>query len=691
MKFRAPFLVCAAFVAAVSLRPAPAVAAEAFSIDAVRVTAPPKLDGTLGDPLWKTGAHVRLGWDSTYLRPATETTDAYILADDSYLYLGWDVRQTEPVTATVHTDDVGLGADDIVRVYLWPGGDTGFEYFFAANAIGTRYANSSENAAFAPVWTVVSKRDAGGYTVTERIPLAVLRGDGRSTWKIQFDRRIVANNGQMLVWAHDPAQRNDDDVTFVGTIAGMRGAAAPARAKPRLNLYALGAVAAQGAGGTTSRMGADLALPVTATASFLATFHPDYSNVELDQQSISPTAFRRQYQEIRPFFTQGANFYNNFNCNDCVGFPLLYTPSIPTPRDGFAVEGVQGQSRFAAFDSLSDGRTDTAQAYAYGTVDHRQHLLFQRSSVDLPGVHDVASYAQYQLGNAHNFNVYATVGRESGTSVADPHEGRYREYGANLYSPKAGIYAAYHDVGSQYAPLDAYTNIDDVRGPSLYAFKEWDYGPKSFITSLVASQDVQRYKNRFGQWDDVNHSTELSVMTKSLFYVAYTFGAQYLLFPGTPGEFANQNGLAVSYDVNSSTPTDFGYYYGRFGLGYLHTTNRDTTLALGRHTNLTLVADSTSYLRDSGIRDVQWLEKASLAFQLDPRTSFAIGARKIVGTGPTYFSTPVYLDAVNLSAAFYKRFGPSELYVVYGDPNALATKPAFVVKYILYVGAQKGT
>jgi len=668
----------------------PARAIGTYSVSVVRVATPPVLDGTLGDPVCKTGAHVQLGWDSTFQRAATETTDAYLLADDRYLYIGWDVEQTEPITATVHTNDTGLGADDIVRVFLWPGGDTGFEYFFAANAIGTRYANSSENAAFAPEWTVVSARNATGYTVTERIPLAVLRGDGRSAWRIQFDRRVVANNGQMLVWSHDPAQRNDDDVTFVGAIQGMRGASAPAKAKPRLNLYALGAVAAQSLGGSTSRVGADLALPITATASFLATFHPDYSNVELDQQSISPTAFQRQYQEVRPFFTQGASFYNNFNCNDCVAVPFLYTPSIPTPRDGFAVEGVQGQAHFAAFDSLSNGRTDTAQAVALVSPDHKQHLIFQRSGVDWPGVHDVASYGQYQIGNAHNFSVYATVGQENGTFVTDPREGRYREYGINLYTPKSGFFAAYHDVGSQYAPFDGFTNIDDVRGPSVYTFKQWD-SPKSFITSLEISQDVQRYKNRFGQWDDVNHSTAISVMTKNLFYVAYSLGAQYLLFPGTPGEFANQNGLSVSYDMASSTPTDFGFYYGRFGQGYLHTTNRDTTIALDKRTNLTLVANSTSYVRDSGIRDVQWLEKASLGFQIDPHTSFALGVRKIVGTGPTYFSTPDYLNATNLSAAFYKRFGPSELYVVYGDPNALRTKPAFIVKYILYVGAQKGT
>jgi hypothetical protein len=66
-------------------------------------------------------------------------------------------------------------------------------------------------------------------------------------------------------------------------------------------------------------MGADFSLPVTPTAAFFGTFHPDYSNVELDQQSISPTVYQRTYSEVRPFFTQAASYYNRFSCAVCPG------------------------------------------------------------------------------------------------------------------------------------------------------------------------------------------------------------------------------------------------------------------------------------------------------------------------------------------------------------------------------------
>jgi len=49
------------------------------------------------------------------------------------------------------------------------------------------------------------------------------------------------------------------------------------------------------------------------------------------------------------------------------------------------------------------------------------------------------------------------------------------------------------------------------------------------------------------------------------------------------------------------------------------------------------------------------------------------------------------LNAWNLSAVFYQRLAHAELYLVYGDANALSTAPQFIIKFIRYLGAEKGT
>lgn len=687
------FLAAALILLGVTIPAGRALAAQttpSFVINAVAVATPPKIDGTLDDPAWKTAAHASLGWDFTFQRPAEHQTDAYLLIDAKYLYVAFHAKQKEAIVATQHTNDQAMPSDDVVRVYLWPAGEHGNEYGFVANPAGTRYEFSSENTAFAPVWDAVAKSTSDGYIVTERIPISVMRGDGRGTWRVQFDRRVRASN-QVVEWAHDPAQGGTDASLYSGYLRGMEIASRNARTKPRLAVYGLGEIAAKDIGGSTSRMGADLSVPITQTSSFVATFHPDYSNVELDQQSISPTAFPRRYSEVRPFFTQGANFYNNFNCNDCLNTPLLYTPSIPTPRDGYAIEGKQGNVTFGGFDARGTKRNDDAQAVSWQSNDKKDQILYQRVAVDTPGLHDVADYYQAIAGNYHNFNAYATIGSEHGTAITDPNGGLYREYGVNFYTPKSGLFAAYHEVGTQYAPPDSFNQISDAKGPTLYVFREFDNDPHAFIQNITVSQDFGRFIDHLGARDYAYDSSGVTINTRNQWTLVASTGDQFLRFGSGPGGFTNQNGVSLSYGANTSTPETAALYVGRYGAGSLRSTSLLGTIRLTQRGTLSLTAYKTDQHLDDGTRYVQWLERASIGYQIGPGQSLAFGLRKIIGTGPTFFDTPRYINATNVSAAYYRRFKAYELYLAYGSPNRLQTQHDVLLKLIRYVGAEKGT
>ncbi|HET9392757.1 MAG TPA: DUF5916 domain-containing protein [Candidatus Rubrimentiphilum sp.] len=663
-------------------------ASQTFTIPSVTTSAPPKIDGTIDDPAWKNAAHVQLAWDFTFRRPAAEATDAYLLMDQKYLYVAFVAKQTEPIVATQHSNDQPLGADDVVRIYLWPAGDQGFEYGFVTNPVGARFQFSGENAAFSPVWDSAVKTTPDGWSATMRIPLNIMRGDGRKTWRVQFDRRI-RNSNQVTEWAHAESQGGTDSSIYAGYLNGMTVSANSVRAKPRLNVYELGQYASAAAGGSTSRVGADLAVPITQTASLVATFHPDYSNVELDQQTISPSAFPRRFQEVRPFFTQGAGFYNNFNCNDCVDIGL-YTPAIPTPTTGYAVEGTQGTYSFGAFSSLGVRRTDSAQAVTWRRPDRRAAILFQRQGVDMLGLHDVATFGQFQISNAHNFSVYTTLGQQTGTLVPHPGNGNYAEYGFNLYTPKSGIFGAYHEVGSEFGPVDTFSSFNDVKGPTVYAYREFDFGPKAFVQSLVLSHDFQLYHSHAGALNYFNYSSAISIQTRNKFYVELDLGSNYLNFGGVPGGFDNQDGLYISYGGNTSTPIIFSYYLGRFAAGYLHSITRSASFKVGPRGTLTLQANNTRDALDNGTLLQQWLERVSFGYQIAPGETFAIGVRKIIGTGPPFFGPGRFINGTNLSIALYKRIPHAEIYFAYGDPNQLQTRHDVILKLIQYLGADKG-
>jgi hypothetical protein len=94
-----------------------------------------------------------------------------------------------------------------------------------------------------------------------------------------------------------------------------------------------------------------------------------------------------------------------------------------------------------------------------------------------------------------------------------------------------------------------------------------------------------------------------------------------------------------------------------------------------------------------GMRYNQWLDRASLIVDIERSTSFTIGARKLIGTAPPFpgQGIPRFGNATNLSFALSRRRAHDDIFLVYGDPNTVATTPALLLKYVHYFGADRGT
>ncbi|MDP9018551.1 MAG: DUF5916 domain-containing protein, partial [Candidatus Eremiobacteraeota bacterium] len=404
-----------------------------FAIPKV-ATAPP-MDGDLTNPAWKAAVSVSYDYDLRLHKITGNTTTALIMTDGKDLYVGFNAKQNDPITAQQHTNNVGVDSDDEVQIDLWPAGQSGFSYHFIATPLGTHYQFSSENNSYEPTWASAGKVAGNGYTVTMRIPFAIMRGAKDGAWRVQF-ARLVNQTREDIVWNHGPTQGDHNDITYAGFLSGMPHIAAT-KPKPRLGVYTLGQMGSAQTGGNTSRAGADVAIPITAGTSLVATFHPDFSNVEADQQSIAPTAFRRTFNELRPFFTQGANFYNHFSCVGCPGIQELYTPSIPTPRTGYAIEGKEGRFSLAAFDAVGFSRNDSAQTLHWGRPDNRMGFTVQRTAVDLPGIKDDVVTLGGVYDNLRNRFAYFNYGTESGTLVKSGADAQRYDFGFGLYSPSS--------------------------------------------------------------------------------------------------------------------------------------------------------------------------------------------------------------------------------------------------------------
>jgi hypothetical protein len=705
MNPRSAAIACAAAIAATSSY------AFAYPQLAVPNGADPPLDPSAPVTSWAQASTLDLPWDAVRSRPASESTKAWIETDGHALYVRFDATQHEPVAAAQHTNDVGQGSDDEVWVDLWPNGVSGYFYQFYSTPNGTHYEYSSENTGYSPNWESQGLARAGGYTVTMKIPLDVLRNAHGGTWKAQFVRYVRAT-GEQQVWSYDRVQMQPDsygnaDYAHAGSIAVPQLSVGNARPKPRAAVYALGEAASKTIGGSTSRVGADLSVPITPTASFYSTFHPDYSNVELDQQSIAPTVYQRYYNEVRPFFTQAASFYNQFNCNACQNIQALYTPAIPTPAEGYAVEGKQGPLGFASFDSIGDNRNDLASAVDYTSPNTMWNSSIQRVAVNMPGFIDTATEAGVNYFDLKHLSAYLNYGNDSGTNVLVPDQGQYYEFGGGWANQTFGFFGAARKVGEYYDPADGFISHPGIAGYALYAAKIWDFDSTDKLASVGVSGFLDRYQGPTQGQAQSDNSILVDILTRSALDLQLFTGSNYWRFGDVLTPITQNGGFQFTYDSGlqtnnpgqfpyhgpSSTPTTISYNTGRYGNGRLDTWFRATTIRVGNHGALTLALDDTAqWLPAPGPSNVQWFESLSYAYQINRNSSFAIGVRRVIGDPPIPNGGGDCIGACsNISVAYHLRLRNSEVYLAYGNPNALTTVPQTIFKIIFYAGAAKGT
>lgn len=674
----------------------------------------PPLDPTRSVTAWAQATELPLSWDVAHAGRAQEQTTVHVATDGKFLYVRFDAVQHEPVIATQQSNDTVTGgsninggiafSDDAVWVDLWPQGAGGFNYQFEANPNGTHNEASSENAAFSPQWESHGKSNGDGFTVTMAIPFVVIHGAHSGAWRMQFVR-YVRSTGELAVWSYDSSQTNPDDASRAGVVT-VPLVARPPLPSPRVGVYGLGEIASPSIGGSTSRMGADFSIPVTQTASFFGTIHPDYSNVELDQQSISPTVYQRTYSEVRPFFTQAASFYG-FNCDACSGFrTLLYTPAIPTPSQGYAFEGKEGNFGLTGFDSIGDNRNDSAAAANFTSEDTHWNLTFNHVTADLPGLVDDTNGGSASWFNGKYLSAYLDYSRESGTDVPDQSQSEWMEGGGGWSNQHFALFGSLRKVGDEFNPVDGFDSHPGIAGYAVFSARDWTFNANDFLSSVGVAGVIDRYQGvAYGQAQSDN-ALILDFLAKNTLDLQLFSGSDYWRFGSVLTPISQDAGFSLTYrsgmqnNINnfpnhgaSSTPTSLQYYTGRYGDGRLDTWFRSSTMRVGLRGALTLTVDNTAqWFQGPELDNVQWFDSLSYSYQIDRNSSFAVGLRRVIGNPPQPNGGGDCIGTCsNVSIAYHLRLKREELYLAYGDPNTLITVPQAIFKIIFYAGGQKGT
>ncbi|HEY0394470.1 MAG TPA: hypothetical protein VGD01_08225 [Candidatus Elarobacter sp.] len=715
----------AAAVLAVVLSPgiAQAVAlSPSDSVEVHRAATPLPLDPSLDDPRWAEGALTGPLVDTGTRGPAPVGTSVALWYDDRALYVGVRSEQKTPVVSTQATDDIGYGGDDFVAVLLDVSGNGLRTYMFAVTPRGTRYAFAGESARYKPEWSAAAATTPDGWNAVLRIPYRAMKlsADGPQRWRINVIRNIAATaehdtlaySGLMQYQAMPGWPNLGFEWRFWPTVRGMTLSGAVPRPKPRAELYALESTGTARdaftvpSGATVHRAprtaGADITIPLDATTSFVGAFSPDFSNVEVDQQSIAPQQFRRSFTEYRPFFAQGAPYINAALASYKFNLPqevLFYSPAIGPFDRGLKLVGTKKNESYGALEVRgSDPLTGMPfDDVAFGYRHRRPNNTLAYWIDGVSASHGNGNDRTWEVGAfgralASGLVYAASHAQETGTFVTRPSEAQNN--GAFVDIQKPGLEGAvfWVDTGAQYAPVDGFTNIADVRGPelSLDLNRSPKHGPfKNADLYLYADRWLDHQGNVHVA--DADAYLTLRLRSPFAFYLndqngsLRTYEGDY--YSGGTHGYRDQQMLpyktwsaGVGYGEGTPNALRTDYQAGTFGTFFLHQTTTSFARALGSAT-VSIDYAGTREAAFSGTSDGQWLRRISLAMPFGRDGNASIAYRDISGRGG--FATP----GRNLAGSLRKRFANgNELFLNYGTPAANSTLDRWIVKYLLRLG-----
>jgi hypothetical protein len=295
-------------------------------VRAVRVAAPPTIDGRLDDEPWIVAPSAV---DLTQRDPdngqaMTRATRIQFAYDDRFLYVA--------VTCVDDSGDVvatGLGRrdeqppTDMVTIAFDPRHDHQTGWAFQTNPSGWQGDFSTtdddrNDRDYNGVWDVRTTVTASGWTAEFRIPFSQVRftasPEPGQVWGVNVQRQIrrLNENG---TWVSKPRGQRGE-VSLYGHLIFEQPITPPRRLE--LTPYVAARTThqpdlSQDGGAST---GVDLRLGVGTGATLSATVNPDFGQVEQDPAVLNLSVFETFYPEKRPFFLEDSRTfvppYGNF-------------------------------------------------------------------------------------------------------------------------------------------------------------------------------------------------------------------------------------------------------------------------------------------------------------------------------------------------------------------------------------------
>ncbi len=367
------------------------------TIEALRASAAPVVDGVLSEAIWqRPGARHFTQRDPAEGVTPTHPTEVWVSYDDAALYVAARMYDSAPdsIVSRIGRRDADLAADMIyVGIDSYHDRRTGF-YFgvYASGAVfdGTLFNDDWDDNSWDGVWDAATQVDSQGWTAELRIPYSQLRfSDGdEHTMGINFIRHIDRS-------------KERDDFVFIpkkesgfasrfADLVGIRDIHPPSRVEILPYIVSGSRFTNQFDAGDpfhsstsfTGNVGADVKVGLGSNLTLNATINPDFGQVEVDPAVVNLSAFETFYDEKRPFFIEGSNAlgFGYGGANNNWGFNWGNPSFFYSRRIG---RSPRGDVQHEGFADVPDGTTILGAAKLTGKLGDditfgSMHALTQR-------------------------------------------------------------------------------------------------------------------------------------------------------------------------------------------------------------------------------------------------------------------------------------------------------------------------
>lgn len=489
------------------------------------------IDGDLSDPVWKDAIKMQLDYENNPGQgiAANQKTEMWLYEDGKTLYVAFKAYDTNPeqIRASLRDRD-SLWDDDNVGLIIDTFNDERSGYEFFVNPLGAqadmRMDDSNgwdEDSSWDAIWDSAGQLTEYGFAVEMAIPFSALRFPESTealTWTVagwrnhprdvrkQFatfkqDKNITCNFCQMDKLVGFESIKPSKNFQFTPTLTASKSDSKEDVPGP------------WNEGDVEYEVGADIRWGITQDIVLNATLNPDFSQVEADASQLDiNNTFSLFYREKRPFFLDGASYFNSERFN------FVHTRNIADPDYGVKLTGKTNGHSYGVL-VANDNNTSFLIPGSLGsnvaTLDQSSEVVVAKYKQDIGERSQIGALVTNRSANGYNntllsvdgaysINESDTISYNVATSETDNTDMVVEDFDVKKNQSDQALSVAINRNTRDYGLKASYTNVGDDFRADVGFMGRVDYERLVLGGSQTWYGKEGDWLNRygyFGDWD----------------------------------------------------------------------------------------------------------------------------------------------------------------------------------------------